>query len=88
MRAMEPDRVPDRTTTPSSPPMISSPTSPPKDEESNEAPPPSETIAVSFEAQATKQELTDDDIGATNPEGQIAVPFEGACPRGGDTMRS
>jgi hypothetical protein len=57
--------------------MISSPTFPPKDEESNEALPPPETIAASFEAQATKQELTDNDIGATDPEGQIAVPFEG-----------
>ncbi len=77
MRVMEPNRVFDCTTIPLSPPIISSPTCPPMDEESDETPPPPEMKAASFEVQATKPELTDDDIGATDPEAQIAVPFEG-----------
>ena len=77
VHVMEPDRVPDCTTNPLLSPIISSPTFPPTDKESNKAPPLPEMIAALFEAQAMKPALTDDGIGATDPEGQIAVPFEG-----------
>jgi hypothetical protein len=78
MNVMEQDRAPDRTTPPS-PPISSFLSIPPMDEECDEAPPPPEIVAASFEALATMPESTDDDFGvtATDPEGQIALPFEG-----------
>jgi hypothetical protein len=77
MHVMELDQVPHCTTTPSSPPVFSSLTFPLMDEESNEAPPLLETMGAPFETQATKPESIDKDLGTTDPEAQIAVPFEG-----------